>query len=241
MITYAIGLLMGFRSIIRTSSDKAGVTFNDKITMAVTGGGGRANGYLFIISLCLLMMMNSITKTVSGQESARELTSLERLIGEGTRVNITPSVVKRDLFYTFGIAIILGNEGLSPDDSFGIVNGSNIDRWHFGFPEHFWTQQVCWQVDDPGAFNYTTASCSREDARIKLNVGKYGKTRPYANEPGHFVRSLKERMRYVLELETDTRLGEGDTIFIKWGVSTRREVCRPPLPVILPGKAFMKA
>jgi arylsulfatase A-like enzyme len=154
-------------------------------------------------------------------DTARGLNSLEALIGEGTTVSITPSIVKREEFYSFEIKITLGKDGLSPDDSFGIVNGSNIDRWHLGLPNNFWGQERCWQTDLPGTTNYTTVSCSRENVNLRLKVGKYGTTRPYANQGGHFIRSLRERMRFILEVFTDTELKEGDIITIKWGADRR--------------------
>jgi hypothetical protein len=168
----------------------------------------------FIVTMNIVMALFCISETVKSQE----LNSLENLIGEGTQVHITPEVVKRDVFYTFEINIILGKDGLLQEDSFGIVNGSNIDRWHFGFPNNYWGQEVCWQTDDPGASNNITVSCSKKESNVKLKVGKYGKIRPYSNSMGHFLRSVKERMRYVLEITTDTNLEKGDTITIKWGV-----------------------
>lgn len=146
---------------------------------------------------------------------------LAALVGIGTRVSITPNLVWRETPTPFQIVIRLGMEGLRKGEPLGLINGSYIDRWKFGFPSHWWGEEPPWQTNEPAAPNYTTASCSREDVTIALTVGTRGwRTHPrppYGNAVGHFGRSLRNRLRYVLELTGDGDLHQGDTIVIAWG------------------------
>ena len=141
---------------------------------------------------------------------------LDPLLGPGTKVDITPGTAWREKETSFEIRITLGAEGLPVNDSIGIVNGSYIDRWKFGFPSHWWGHESPWQAGDAGRPGYVSVSCSRKDAGVRLAVGESGGKKPFCNQPSHFVRSLKERMRYVLEISAEKDLKEGDVLAIRW-------------------------
>ncbi|MHC4502043.1 MAG: DUF3604 domain-containing protein [Planctomycetota bacterium] len=154
---------------------------------------------------------------LGGQRIAGAAGSLSAILGEGSRVGIEPAAAPRRTSATFDIIIELGKGGLPRTDSLGIVNGTYLDRWKFAFPSHHWGGQPPWQIDDPTAPAYTTASCSRPGVSVSLKVGRSGGRKPYVNQPSHFVRSLRERLRHVLEVAADGDLAEGDTIRIRWG------------------------
>ena len=141
---------------------------------------------------------------------------LPELLGSGTTVRITPDEVwsgKRD---DYTITLTLGEDGLPAHESIGIVNGSFIDRWKFSFASHWWGQEQPWQTTDEEKPNYVTAICSRAGVQLNLNVGEEGPNKPFVNTPNHFVRSVRERMRFVLELSSDETLQAGDTITLQW-------------------------
>ncbi len=141
---------------------------------------------------------------------------LPSLLGEATTIHITPDEVWREKQEDFTITITLGEDGLHADESIGIVNGSFIDRWKFSFASHWWGQEKPWQATDQNGSNYVTATCSRQDVNLELRVGREGPNKPFVNTPDHFVRSLRERMRFVLELSPDQELRAGDVITIRW-------------------------
>jgi len=145
---------------------------------------------------------------------------LESLLGPGTAVRLSPDEVWRESPLAMEFVVTIGKEGLSADDAIGMVNGSYIDRWKFGFPSDWWGQEPPWQVDDPAAPNHVTAACSRRGVTLSLKVGESGGKKPYCNQPGHFVRSLRERMRYVLEIAPSADLEEGDTVTVRWENAT---------------------
>lgn len=142
--------------------------------------------------------------------------ALDGLLGEGASVRVRPEQVWREKPVTVEFTVTLGKGGLAANDSLGIVNGSYIDRWNFSFPSHWWGEQPPWQVADPDASNHVTAACSRSGVHLRLAVGERGGSKPYCNQPGHMVRSLRERMRYVLEVAPDQPLEAGDAITLHW-------------------------
>jgi hypothetical protein len=146
--------------------------------------------------------------------------ALESLLGPGTTVRVSPDEVWRESPVSIEFVITLGKEGLAAGDSLGLVNGSYIDRWKFGFPNQWWGQEPPWQVDDAARPNHASAVCGRDDVTLALKVGESGGKKPYCNQPGHFARSLKERMRYVLEISASEGLKEGDTITVRWTNAT---------------------
>ena len=142
------------------------------------------------------------------------------LLGEGATVDISPNVVRSDSWNSFEIRIRLGKGGLSEKDSIGIVCGSNLDRWQMRYPSHIWGTYKPWQACDPAAAGFVTASCCSRDVELDLSVGSSGGNKPFHNLPGHFVRSLKKRLRYVLEVTPLARLSEGEGIIVRWGDTT---------------------
>lgn len=132
-------------------------------------------------------------------------------------VSISPELVTAESYHLFQIKIVLGEDGLTTSESLGLVCGSNIDRWQFSFAEQFWGNQQPWQFSNPRAAGFTTAACSRPGACLTLSSGTWGGKKPYVNQPDHFVHSLKDRMRFVLEIASDTDLKAGDEILISWG------------------------
>lgn len=145
------------------------------------------------------------------------ISGLERMLGQGAKVSISPDTVTSESFHTFKIRITLGQGGLSAKDSLGMVGGSHIDRWNSEYGSHCWGQVQSWQTAQPEAANFTIATCNRQGANLSAKVGVSGGLKPFRNQPGHFVRSLRERMRYVLEISSDTHLQQGDVITVTWG------------------------
>jgi len=161
--------------------------------------------FAVFMSSCSIMQM----KTAEEKE-------IPSLLGLGTKIQITPNEVWRSKQEDFHIKITLGRGGLKAGESIGIVNGSFIDRWKLSYGSHWWGQEKPWQGDDEQKPNYVQASCSRKGVKIDLKVGEEGPNKPFVNTPGHFVRSLRERMRFVLELSSESDLQEGDVINIRW-------------------------
>lgn len=155
---------------------------------------------------------NSDTKNMPGSNFPSN-----RLLGEGTKISITPDKVRSESYNTFKFKIRIGKQGLSKNDSMGIVCGSNIDRWQFVWPDQMWGNECPWQTQNPKKEGYITAECRNRNAEISLKVGKLGGFKPYRNQKTHFVRALKERLRYVLEIYSDKDLTEGDEIIVTWG------------------------
>ncbi len=141
---------------------------------------------------------------------------LPGLLGPGTTVHITPDDVWSRKQQDYTITLTLGEDGLPAHESIGIVNGSFIDRWKFSFASHWWGQEQPWQTTDEKKPNYVTATCSRQNVQLHLKVGEEGPQKPFVNTPNHFVRSIRERMRFVLELSADQTLRAGDTITLGW-------------------------
>ncbi len=141
---------------------------------------------------------------------------LPGLLGPGTTIRITPAEVWREQQEDFTITITLGEGGLPANQSIGIVNGSFIDRWKFSFASHWWGDEKPWQTADKAQSNYITATCSRQDVNLDLTVGEEGPDKPFVNTPDHFIRSLRERMRFVLELSPDQDLQAGEVLTIHW-------------------------
>lgn len=148
--------------------------------------------------------------------TAEEKRDPHPLLGKGDNVKISPDSAWRESEASFEITITVGEGGLPPEDSFGIVNGSYIDRWNFSFPNQWWGQEVPWQATNPDGANHLAATCSRKGVNIRIAVGTYGGRNPFINQPSHFVRSLRERMRYAMEVSSDADLQEGDIISIRW-------------------------
>ncbi len=139
------------------------------------------------------------------------------LLGKGTTVSITPPVAAAKSWNSFAIRVTLGSGGLPAGESLGLVCGSNIDRWQFQFPSHIWGTYAPWQVADPAAPGYLTATCSRAGVPLRVQVGRAGPLKSFLNQPDHLVRALRARYRYVLEVVGDRPLRKGDTITILWG------------------------
>lgn len=172
-----------------------------------------------------------VSSLLSGEESSSttpQPEALEALLGAGAHVRVTPDTVWRELPTCFEIAIRLGAGGLARDDSLGIVHGSYIDRWKFGFPSHWWGEEPPWQVTDPAQTNHVKAVCSRPGVNMQLRVGVSGGRKPYVNQRRHFLRSIRERMRFVLEISADEELQPGDTVTVQWGNSHRKDGVEPP-------------
>jgi len=150
----------------------------------------------------------------------KNTTGLDSLLGKGAKVEITQSVVICRSWNTLEFKITLGTGGLAPDDSLGMLCGSNIDRWQFQFASHIWGCYTPWQTHDPAAPNFLTVTCSRKDVKPDVRIGTSGGVKPFVNQPNHFVHSLAKRFRYVLEIASSKRLHKGDTISIKWGDTT---------------------
>jgi hypothetical protein len=139
------------------------------------------------------------------------------LLGNTTKISVSPDKVQSESYNTFTFTIILGESGLAKGESIGIVSGSNIDRWQFLWPDQMWGSECPWQTDRPQDDNYITANCSNSDAELTLNVGQLGGFKPYCNERAHLVRSLRDRQRYVLEINAGSELRQGDVITVTWG------------------------
>jgi hypothetical protein len=167
-----------------------------------------ANLWLVLVLLLTLSCSEVHKKTTEKK--------LPTLLGPGTTVRITPTEVWSGKLEDYTFTITLGEDGLSAHEPIGIVNGSFIDRWKFSFGSHWWGQEKPWQTIDDKKANYVTATCSREDVHLNLNVGEEGPNKPFVNTPDHFVRSIRERMRFVLELSADQTLRAGDTITLQW-------------------------
>ena len=150
----------------------------------------------------------------------KNVAGLDSLLGKGAKVEISPSVVASRSWNTFVFKITLGTGGLAPGDSFGMLCGSNIDRWQFQFASHIWGCYTPWQTHDPAAQNFLTAACSRDNANPLVRIGGSGGLKIFHNQPDHFVRSLANRFRYVLEIISDKRLRKGDIISVTWGNTT---------------------
>ncbi|WP_186804695.1 DUF3604 domain-containing protein [Limihaloglobus sulfuriphilus] len=139
------------------------------------------------------------------------------LLGNTTKVSVSPDKVQSESYNTFTFTIVLGEDGLAKGESIGIVSGSNIDRWQFSWPDQMWGCQCPWQTERSQDDNYITARCSNSDAELELKVGELGGFKPYCNERAHLVRSLKDRLRYVLEIKAGSELRPGDVITVTWG------------------------
>ncbi len=143
--------------------------------------------------------------------------SAHDLLGKGAKVTIMPDEVRSEEWNTFRIVLTVGEEGLDPEDSMGLVCGSNIDRWQFHFASSIWGQFTPFQVGDPAAPNYVSASCSRENVELSLEVGCGGPLKSFHNQPDHIIKALRHRYRYVLEISPDRKLVNGDSIELVWG------------------------
>ena len=170
---------------------------------------------IFRLSTKLIIVLLLISSCCDAQKKSAQK-HLPPLLGPGTTIHITPTEIWRGKQEDFTITITLGEEGLPANESIGIVNGSYIDRWKFSFASHWWGQEQPWQTTDENKSNYVTATCSREDVRLNLKVGEEGPNKPFVNTPNHFVRSLAERMRFVLEVSCDQSLRAGDTVTLRW-------------------------
>ena len=168
-----------------------------------------------VIALFFVLFSVLISSCSDSQQKSTEM-QLPELLGEGTTIRIEPAEVWRERPENFTITIRLGKDGLSANESIGIINGSYIDRWKFDFPSHQWGSQSPWQIKDENSSNYVSATCSRKGVSLMVKVGESGPLKPFVNTPNHFVRSVKERFRYVLELLADKDLQEGDIIRIQW-------------------------
>lgn len=138
------------------------------------------------------------------------------MLGIGTTVTIGPTLVASTTKSDIQIEIELGKDGLKASDSFGIVHGGYLGRWKMEFESHWWGMQIPWQCTDPSKDGYIQLQCSQSNAKLSGKVGTSGGKKPFVNEPGHLVRSIKERMRYVLEIESDKNLSEGDVLTLTW-------------------------
>jgi len=168
------------------------------------------------IVILLIILVLVLTSSCSEAQKKTVEKELPALLGPGTTIRMTPSEIRRGKQEDFTITITLGEGGLPANESIGIVNGSYIDRWKFNFASHWWGKEKPWQTTDENKSNHVTASCSREGVHLNLKVGEEGPNKPFVNIPNHFVRSLNERMRFVLELSCDQALLTGDTITIQW-------------------------
>jgi hypothetical protein len=168
-----------------------------------------------IVNLLFILVLILTSSCSEAQRKATEK-ELPALLGPGTKIRITPTEVWRGEQEDFTIAVTLGEGGLPANDSIGIVNGSYIDRWKFSFGSHWWGREEPWQITDENKSNHISATCSRQGVNLSLKVGEEGPNKPFVNTPDHFVRSLRERMRFVLELSSDRDLRPGDIITILW-------------------------
>ena len=164
----------------------------------------------------LFSLVLVFTSSFSDTQSSAMEKELPSLLGPGTRIQITPTEVWREKQEDFTITITLGEGGLPANESIGIVNGSYIDRWKLSFASHWWGEEKPWQTTDEKKSNYITAICNRQRVNLNLKVGEEGPKKPFENTPNHFVRSLRERMRFVLEMSPDKDLRSGDIITIRW-------------------------
>ena len=169
----------------------------------------------FKIVNLLLTLILVFTSSCSGIQTRVKRKELPTLLGPGTTIQITPTEVWRGKQADYTITITLGEDGLPAHESIGIVNGSFIDRWKFSFASHWWGQEQPWQTTDEKKPNYITATCSRKEVHLSMKVGEEGPNKPFVNTPNHFVRSLNERMRFVLELSSDRALQAGDIITLQ--------------------------
>lgn len=142
---------------------------------------------------------------------------LDSLLGKGAKAEINPPVVVSRSWNTFKFKITLGTGGLAPGDSFGMLCGSNIDRWQFQFASHIWGCYTPWQTHDPAAPNFLTATCNRKNVKLDVRIGRSGDLKSFQNQPDHFVHALAKRFRYVLEIMGNKKLRQGDTISVAWG------------------------
>ena len=162
------------------------------------------------------MLFLLLTSSCSVDQTKAAKKDLPALLGPETTIRITPTEVWGGKQEDYTITITLGEDGLPANESIGIVNGSYIDRWKFSFVSHWWGQEQPWQTTDEKLPNYVTATCSRPGVHLNLTVGEEGPNKPFVNTPTHFVRSLTERMRFVLELSPDRTLQASDTITLQW-------------------------
>ncbi|KPK74977.1 MAG: hypothetical protein AMJ79_12725 [Phycisphaerae bacterium SM23_30] len=168
-----------------------------------------------IVNLLFVLVLVFTSSCSEAQEEAIQK-ELPALLGPGTTIRIKPTEVWRGKQEDFTITITLGKGGLPANESVGVVNGSYIDRWKFSFASHWWGKEKPWQTTDEKKSNYVTATCSRQGINLKLKVGEEGPAKPFVNTPDHFVRSLRERMRFVLDLSSDRNLRAGDIITLRW-------------------------
>jgi len=164
----------------------------------------------------LVVLVLGLTSSCSEAHKRSVGKKLPALLGSGTTVRIIPTEVWSGKQEDYTITITLGEDGLPAHEPIGIVNGSFIDRWKFSFASHWWGREQPWQTTDEKKPNYVTATCSRPGVRLNLKVGEEGPNKPFVNTPDHFVRSIRERMRFVLELSSDHTLRAGDTITLRW-------------------------
>jgi len=138
------------------------------------------------------------------------------LLGAGAGIAVTPTECWREKTADYAFQMKLGEDGLSAEDSIGLVHGSLLDHWQFMFPSHFWDQCNPWQSTNPNQPNYLAATCSRSDIGINITVDEPFPKSPDNKSPSHFVKSLHKRKRAVLELRADQKLSQGDIITVQW-------------------------
>ncbi len=173
----------------------------------------KASQVVIALSFALISIL---TSSCSDSQQKATDKQLPELLGAGTTIRIEPAEVWRERPEDFTMTIMLGKAGLPANESIGIINGSYIDRWKFDFPSHQWGSHVPWQAEDKSSANFVSAMCSRKGVSLTLKVGESGPLKPFVNTPNHFVRSVRERFRYVLELSSEKDLQEGDIIRIQW-------------------------
>ena len=117
--------------------------------------------FLKMIALAMPIVQLADSAVFGKGSPGDDVNSIDRILGKGAKVSISPNTVTCESSYTFKIQITLGQGGLSSDDSIGLVCGSYIDRWNFGYPSHFWGQHQPWQTNDAHYSNFTTAVCDR--------------------------------------------------------------------------------
>ncbi len=142
---------------------------------------------------------------------------LDRFLGKGAVVEVTPDKVVSREWRTITFKITLGAGGLKTDDRLGMVCGSNIDRWQFQFASHIWGGYTPWQVHDPAAPNFLSVSHDHDKTPLQVRVGSSGGLKTFVNRSDHLVRAWRQRFRYLLEIGCAEDLPAGDTLTIAWG------------------------
>lgn len=146
------------------------------------------------------------------------MSELPDLLAPAGACAITPDTVVAESWNTFTIRITIGKGGLVPEDSLGLLCGSDIDRWHFQFASSIWGQYVPWQVRDPAGANYLTARVLGRPVELRLSVGEGGPLKAFHNQPDHIIQALRARYRYVLEIAApQADLPPGTQIELTWG------------------------